>query len=80
MGHLQRDCPSATVENAVSKVLCRVEDMEQILEDEHLCQAVLGTDMQSVEEGQVPETVFRLMADLHAKADAVCTAHAGDRS
>ena len=80
MGHLQRDCPTATVENAVSKVLCSVTNLEELLEDERLCQAVLGTDMESVEEGQVPETVFRLMADLHAKADAVCTAHAVDLS
>ena len=80
MGHLQRDCPTATVENAVSKVLCSVTNLEELLEDERLCQAVLGTDMESVEEGQVPETVFRLMADLHAKADAVCTARAVDLS
>ena len=74
MGHLQRNCPNPPdLNNPTAKALMSVQHVDDVTANEQLCLAVMGTDMETAQVHEdIPEAVCAIMAELHAKADAMC--------
>ena len=74
MGHLQRNCPNPPdLNNPTAKALMSVQHVDDVTANEQLCLAVMGTDMETAQVHEdIPEGVCAIMAELHAKADAMC--------